>query len=55
MAFDEEQGASLAIPQDRMTYVGDGSLDGLTIAVSEKSYLTQIARRRGLSEDALRE
>ena len=45
-------------------YVGDGSsdvhvmlhvnrLDGLTIAVSENKYITQIARRTILSEDAL--
>jgi predicted HAD superfamily phosphohydrolase len=45
-------------------YVGDGSsdvhvmlhvnrLDGLTIAVSENRYLTQIAKRTVLSENAL--
>ena len=45
-------------------YFGDGSsdvhvmlhvnrLDGLTIAVSENRYLTQIAKRAILSEDAL--
>jgi hypothetical protein len=45
-------------------YVGDGSsdvnvmlhvnrLDGLTIAVSENKYITQIARRTILSDDAL--
>jgi predicted HAD superfamily phosphohydrolase len=45
-------------------YVGDGSsdvhvmlhvnrLDGLTIAVSENKYITQIAKRTILSEDAL--
>lgn len=48
---------------DRLVYVGDGSsdihvmlhvnrLDGLTIAVSENKYLTPIARRTVLSEDA---
>lgn len=48
---------------DRLIYVGDGSsdvhvmlhvnrLDGLTIAVSENKYLTPIARRTVLSEDA---
>jgi HAD superfamily phosphoserine phosphatase-like hydrolase len=48
---------------DRLVYVGDGSsdihvmlhvnrLDGLTIAVSENKYLTPIARRTILSEDA---
>jgi predicted HAD superfamily phosphohydrolase len=47
-----------------LVYVGDGSsdvhvmlhvnrLDGLTIAVSENRYLTQIAKRTVLSEDAL--
>lgn len=55
---------SLAIARDRVVYVGDGSsdvhvmlhvnrLDGLTIAVSENKYLTQIARRTVLSDDAL--
>ena len=48
---------------DRIIYVGDGSsdvhvmlhvkrLDGLTIAVSENKYLTPIANRTVLSEDA---
>jgi 2-hydroxy-3-keto-5-methylthiopentenyl-1-phosphate phosphatase len=55
---------SLAIAQDRVVYVGDGSsdvhvmlhvnrLEGLTIAVSENKYITQIARRTILSDDAL--
>lgn len=55
---------SLSVAQDRVVYVGDGSsdvhvmlhvnrLDGLTIAVSENKYLTQIARRAVLSDDAL--
>jgi 2-hydroxy-3-keto-5-methylthiopentenyl-1-phosphate phosphatase len=55
---------SLAIARDRVVYVGDGSsdvhvmlhvnrLDGLTIAVSENKYLTEIARRVVLSDDAL--
>jgi predicted HAD superfamily phosphohydrolase len=54
----------LPISHDRLVYVGDGSsdihvmlhvnrLDGLTIAVSENKYITQIARRTILSEDAL--
>jgi len=54
----------LPISHDRIVYVGDGSsdvhvmlhvnrLDGLTIAVSENRYLTPIARRTILSEDAL--
>lgn len=56
--------AQYPIACDRVVYVGDGSsdvhvmlhvnrLDGLTIAVSENRYLTQIARRTVLSEDAL--
>jgi HAD superfamily phosphoserine phosphatase-like hydrolase len=55
---------SLSIARDRVVYVGDGSsdvhvmlhvnrLDGLTIALSENKYLTQIARRTVLSDDAL--
>jgi HAD superfamily phosphoserine phosphatase-like hydrolase len=56
--------ASLEIAHDRVVYVGDGSsdvhvmlhvnrMDGLTIAVSENKYITQIARRTVLSDDAL--
>jgi predicted HAD superfamily phosphohydrolase len=56
--------ASLGIAHDRVVYVGDGSsdvhvmlhvnrLDGLTIAVSENKYITQIARRTVLGDDAL--
>ena len=56
--------APLPIGHDRLVYVGDGSsdvhvmlhvnrLDGLTIAVSENKYLTQIARRTILCDDAL--
>jgi len=52
------------ISHDRIVYVGDGSSDvhvmlhvnrlgGLTIAVSENKYLTQIASRTLLSDDAL--
>lgn len=52
------------ISRDRIIYVGDGSsdihvmlhvnrLDGLTIAVSENRYISQVARRIVLSEDAL--
>ena len=52
------------ISHDRVVYVGDGSsdvhvmlhvnrLDGLTIAVSENRYITQIARRTVLSDNAL--
>lgn len=54
----------MAIGPDRVVYVGDGSsdihvmlhvnrLDGLTIAVSENRFITQIARRTILSDDAL--
>ena len=56
--------ASMGIGHDRVVYVGDGSsdvhvmlhinrLDGLTIAVSENKFITQIARRTILSDDAL--
>lgn len=52
------------ISRDRIIYVGDGSsdihvmlhvnrLDGLTIAVSENRYISQVARRIVLSDDAL--
>jgi len=62
-ALDELR-ESLGIAKDRVVYVGDGSsdvhvmlhvnrLEGLTIAVSENKYLTQIARRTILSDDAL--
>jgi 2-hydroxy-3-keto-5-methylthiopentenyl-1-phosphate phosphatase len=55
--------AEMRVGPDRVVYVGDGSsdihvmlhinrLDGLTIAVSENKYLTPIARRTVLSEDA---
>jgi HAD superfamily phosphoserine phosphatase-like hydrolase len=53
-----------SVGHNRLVYVGDGSsdvhvmlhvnrLDGLTIAVSENRYLTQIAKRSVLSDDAL--
>lgn len=53
-----------AVGHNHLVYVGDCSsdvhvmlhvnrLDGLTIAVSENRYLTQIAKRTILSEDAL--
>jgi 2-hydroxy-3-keto-5-methylthiopentenyl-1-phosphate phosphatase len=56
--------AKLQVSHDKIVYVGDGSsdihvmlhinrCDGLTIAVSENPYITQIARRTILSEDAL--
>jgi 2-hydroxy-3-keto-5-methylthiopentenyl-1-phosphate phosphatase len=54
----------LALGHDRIVYVGDGSsdvnvmlhvnrFDGLTIAVSENPFITQIAKRTVLSDDAL--
>lgn len=60
----DELRAQFSLAHDRVIYVGDGSsdvnvmlhvnrLDGLTIAVSENRYITQIARRTVLSEDAL--
>jgi HAD superfamily phosphoserine phosphatase-like hydrolase len=60
----EELRARLGIPHDRIAYVGDGSSDvhvmlhlnrcgGLTIAVSENRYITEIARRTVLADDAL--
>ncbi len=55
--------SEMRIGHDSLVYVGDGSsdvhvmlhinrLDGLTIAVSENKYLTPIARRTILSENA---
>ncbi len=56
--------AKSAIAHNNLVYVGDGSsdihvmlhvnrLDGLTIAASENKYITQIAKRTVLSDDAL--
>ncbi len=64
VAVLEELREKLEISHERIVYVGDGSsdihvmlhlnrLDGLTIAVSENQYITQIARRTVLCEDAL--
>ena len=64
VAVVDELCARFPIGHDRVIYVGDGSsdvhvmlhvnrLDGLTIAVSENRYITQIARRTVVSEDAL--
>ena len=64
VAVVDELRARLGIGYNRMVYVGDGSsdlhvmlhinrLDGFTIAVSENRYLTQVARRTVLSDDAL--
>lgn len=60
----EDLRAQLQLGHDRIIYVGDGSsdvhvmlhvnrLDGLTIAVSENPFITQIAKRTVLSDDAL--
>lgn len=54
----------LGVPRERLVYVGDGSSDihvmlhvnrgdGLTIAASEAKYISQIARRTVISDDAL--
>lgn len=64
VAVVDELRSDAGIGHDRLIYVGDGSsdvhvmlhinrLDGLTIAVSENRYITQIARRTLLSDDAL--
>jgi 2-hydroxy-3-keto-5-methylthiopentenyl-1-phosphate phosphatase len=64
VAVLEELKATLEVGDDRVVYVGDGSsdihvmlhvnrCDGLTVAVSETKYVTRIARRTVLSEDAL--
>lgn len=64
VAILDELRATLGVSPDRVVYVGDGSSDvhvmlhvnrlgGLTIAVSENRYLTPIARRTVLSDDAL--
>src|SRR5581483_12212939 len=63
VAVLDELRSEMRIGHDSLVYVGDGSsdvhvmlhvnrLDGLTIAVSENKYLTPIARRTVLSEDA---
>jgi len=64
VAVLDELRAELGISADRLVYVGDGSSDvhvmlhvnrkdGLTVAVSENKFLTPIARRTVLSDDAL--
>ena len=64
VAVLDELRARLLVSHDRVVYVGDGSsdvhvmlhvnrLDGLTIAVSENKFITQIAKRTVLSDDAL--
>src|SRR6202162_3376841 len=60
----EELRAQLGISHDQIIYMGDGSsdlpvmmhvnqYDGLTIAVSEAEYITRIARRTVLSDNAM--
>jgi HAD superfamily phosphoserine phosphatase-like hydrolase len=64
VAVLEELRAQFHVSPDRLVYVGDGSSDvhvmlhvnrlgGLTVAVSENKYLTPIARRTVLGDDAL--
>lgn len=64
VAVVDQLRTSLEVSPDRIVYVGDGSSDvhvmlhlnrlsGLTIAVSENPYITEIARRTVLSDDAL--
>src|SRR5207244_10763302 len=60
----EEIRATLGISHDQIIYMGDGSsdlpvmmhvnqYDGLTIAVSEAKYITRVARRTVLSDNAM--
>ena len=60
----EEIRAQLGISHDHIVYMGDGSsdlpvmmhvnqYDGLTIAVSDGEYITRIARRTVLSDNAM--
>ena len=60
----EELRASLGISHDHIIYMGDGSsdlpvmmhvnqYDGLTIAVSEAQFITRVARRTVLSDNAM--
>src|ERR1700751_3187059 len=60
----EEIRATLGISHDHIIYMGDGSSDlpvmmhvnhhdGLTIAVSEAQYITRVARRTVLSDNAM--
>jgi 2-hydroxy-3-keto-5-methylthiopentenyl-1-phosphate phosphatase len=64
VAVLEELKTAIEVGDDRVVYVGDGSSDihvmlhvnrgdGLTVAVSETKYVTRIARRTVLSDDAL--
>ena len=60
----EELRAKLGISHDQIIYMGDGSsdlpvmmhvnqYDGLTIAVSEAKFITRVARRTVLSDNAM--
>jgi HAD superfamily phosphoserine phosphatase-like hydrolase len=60
----EELRAALGISHDHIIYMGDGSsdlpvmmhvnqYDGLTIAVSEEKFITRVARRTVLSDNAM--
>ncbi len=64
VAVLDELQSGLKLGRDQVVYIGDGSsdihvmlhvnrYDGLTIAVSEAKYISQIAKRTVLSEDAL--
>ncbi len=64
VAVLDELVSAVKIGRDQVVYVGDGSsdihvmlhvnrYDGLTIAVSEAKYISQIAKRTVLSDDAL--
>ncbi|MBO0722030.1 MAG: haloacid dehalogenase-like hydrolase, partial [Blastocatellia bacterium] len=64
VAVLDELQTELSISPDRIVYVGDGGSDvhvmlhvnrrdGFTIAVSESKYITPIAKRAILSDDAL--
>ena len=64
VAAIDELRVALGVPSDRVIYVGDGSSDihvmlevnhrgGFTIAASEAKYITQIAKRTIISDDAL--
>ena len=64
VAVLDELQSGMKLGRDQVVYIGDGSsdihvmlhvnrYDGLTIAVSEAKYISQIAKRTVLSEDAL--
>jgi HAD superfamily phosphoserine phosphatase-like hydrolase len=64
VAVLNELQSSMKVGRDQVVYMGDGSsdihvmlhvnrYDGLTVAVSEAKYISQIAKRTVLSDDAL--